>query len=191
MKKIAAVIAAILIVVVSVTSAFAAGLNSYEQSVLANMRTPANMGGNNVYVPSSYLNQAEAHFNTIDMTAAQAGQINAIIGKGRAFLEGTGKKSMKELSSSELSTITSYASQAAAVLGLSAAAGSSDKAGIKIIKKNGEVVVDESGNVIKATGSSDKTVSFVTISVIAALLTGAAATVLFSRKKELSYEEID
>ncbi len=67
MKKLVSAVSVILIIFASFITAFAAGINANEQSVLAQMRTPANMNGNMVYVPSSYVNQAEAHFNTIDM----------------------------------------------------------------------------------------------------------------------------
>ena len=136
----------------SCINAFAAGINSYEQSVLAQMRTPANMNGNMVYVPDSYVNQAEAQFNTIEMTSQQASEINSIISQGRSFLEGTGKSSMKELTPAEKRQILSYASAAAGVLNLTAAAGS-DASQVKIMDSDGNVIVDESGAVIKTTGS--------------------------------------
>ena len=168
MKRFIAVIAAAAIVVFSTLTAFAAGLNASEQSVLSNMRTPANMKGNSVYVPSSYINQAEAYFNTIDMTSDQASRINGIIGQGRSFLEGTGKASVGELTSSQKQTLLGYASAAAGVLKMSAAAGS-DTSKVKIISKNGSVVVDDSGNVIKATGSESHLISIVLISVLGVL----------------------
>lgn len=168
MKKIVAIIAAVAIVAFSTVTAFAAGLNASEQSVLSNMRSPANMKGNSVYVPASYINQAESYFNTIDMTADQAGRINGLISQGRSFLEGTGKSSVSELTSAEKQTLLGYASAAAGVLKMSAAAGS-DKSKVKIITKSGSVVVDDSGNVIKATGTESQLLSIVLISVLGGL----------------------
>lgn len=168
MKKIVAIIAAVAIVAFSTVTAFAAGLNASEQSVLSNMRSPANMKGNSVYVPASYINQAESYFNTIDMTADQAGRINGLISQGRSFLEGTGKASVSELTSAEKQTLLGYASAAAGVLKMSAAAGS-DKSKVKIISKSGSVVVDDSGNVIKATGTESQLLSIVLISVLGGL----------------------
>lgn len=184
MKKTLCLLVAFILMAISVMPAFAAGINGNEQSVLAQMRTPANMKGNMVYVPASYVNQAEAHFNTIDMTSSQASEINGIISQGRTFLEKTGKASIKDLTGSEKKTMLQYASAAAAVLNLSAAAGS-DAAKVKVIDKNGNVIVDDSGNVIKTTGAQstvDSTTVFafiLTLSVIAAALCG---TITVSKK---------
>ena len=193
MKHIAAVLAAVLIICASCMSVFAAGINAAEQSVLANMNTPANMNGNSVYVPANYLNQAEAHFNTIEMTDAQASEINGYISAGRSFLEGTGKSSMQELSSDEVKTIISYANSAAGVLNLSAAG---DENSVKVIDDDGEVVMDDSGNIIKATGGSeeaalpaDYTTTYVICAILAVLLFGCV-TYTVIRRRALQYEEV-
>ncbi len=188
MKKFFAVCAAVAIAAISCMPAFAAGLNSAEQSVLASMRTPANMNGNSVYVPASYINQAEAHFNTIDMTDAQASEINGIIATGRSFLESTGKSSVSQLTSAEFSTIAGYASAAAAVLDMSVPVGTGDDGKVKIVNKNGEVVIDESNNIIKPTGSELDLTPVLALSVTAGImLTASAAGVL--AKKALKNEE--
>ncbi len=188
MKKVIALLAVVLIAVLSCTSVFAAGLNSSEQSVLSNMRTPANMKGNSVYVPSSYINQAEARFNTIDMTSDQASKINGLINQGRSFLQSTGKDSIKKLTSSQLNTLMGYASQAAAVLDVKVPAGA-DTENLKIINSAGEVIIDDDGNVIKATGAQPEfnLVPFM-VSVAATLLVLCAAGVIV-RRKALQYEK--
>lgn len=190
MKKVIALLAVVLIAALSCTSVFAAGLNSSEQSVLNNLRTPANMKGNTVYVPSSYINQAEARFNTMDMTADQASQINGIINSGRAFLEGTGKKSIKELSSSQLNTLMGYASRAAAVLDVTVPAGA-DTDNLKIINGSGEVLIDDDGNIIKATGAeAEFDLMPVILCALSTLLVLSAAGVIV-RKKALQYEKAE
>lgn len=189
MKKLFALLASALIICLSCSSAFAAGINSSEASVLSNMRTPADMNGNKVYVPASYINQAEAHFNTIDMTAAQAAKINGIISQGRSFLASTGKSSVKELSASERKTLINYASSAAAVLSLSAAAGSDQKS-VKVITKSGDVVVDESNNVIKTTGTEFNPLPYIAASALAVLLVFSVTGIILSNKKTVEYEEI-
>lgn len=187
-KRIIAVAFAIIIAGFSSTAVFAAGINSSEASVLSNMRTPANMKGNNVYVPASYINQAESYFNTIDMTSQQASKINSIIGQARAFLAATGKSSVKELSTSERKTLMNYANAAANVLRLSAAAGSDGK-NIKIITKSGKPVVDDSTQVIKPTGAESNFIMYVSSLVIVTLFFGCSAGVILSRKKSFKYEE--
>lgn len=188
MKKLIICLITIIIVCFSFTTAFAAGINSSEASVLRNMRSPADMNGNKVYVPASYINQAEANFNTIDMTPAQAGRINSIIGQARAFLKGTGKSKVSELSSSERQKLMNYASAAASVLKLSAAAGSNTK-NVKIISKSGGVVVDDSNNVIKTTGQQESPVVFITVSALAVLFISASSFIIISSKKASAYEK--
>lgn len=190
MKKFMAAVVAVIIACFSCLAVSAAGINSAETSVLSNMRTPANMKGNNVYVPASYINQAESYFNTIDMTSAQANKINSIINQGRSFLQATGKSSIKELSAAERKTLLNYASSAAAVLNMSAAAGSDGK-NIKIITKNGSVVVDDSTKVIKATGAETHFTIYVTVLTVAVLLFACSAGVILSRKKNYIYEETE
>lgn len=153
MKRLFCCLIAMVLIVFSCFAVSAAGINSNEQSVLNQMNTPANMNGNMVYVPASYVNQAEAHFNTIDMTDEQAGEINSLISQGRSFLESTGKSSMGELTGAEKKKIIQYASAAAGVLQLTAVGGS-DNSRVKVIGKDGEVIIDDSGSVIKTTGQA-------------------------------------
>ena len=188
MKRIIAIALAIVIACFSTAVVFAAGINSSEASVLGNMRTPANMNGNSVYVPSSYINQAESYFNTIDMTSDQANRINSIINQGRSFLEGTGKSSIKELSASERKTLLNYASAAAKVLNVSAAAGSDGK-NIKIITKDGRTIVDDSTKVIKPTGAEINFSVYIGVLAVAVLAFVCSAGVILSRKKNYNYEE--
>ena len=190
MKRVISVLTAVLIIALSTVAVSAAGLNSGEQSVLSNMRTPANMKGNSVYVPAAYINQAEAYFNTIDMTSDQASRINGIIGQGRSFLEGTGKSGVSELTSSEKQTLLGYASAAAGVLKMSAAAGS-DSTKVKIISKSGDTIVDDSGSVIKATGADSYLPSVIILSVTGVLLILSSAGVILLRKKSYGYEKIE
>ena len=96
MKKISAVIAALLIVVISAVTAFAAGINDNEQKVLDELKTSVEMQGMEMYWPRTYVNQAENYFNTIDMTADQAEQIIAVIRSGKNQLESTGAKNIAE-----------------------------------------------------------------------------------------------
>ncbi len=188
MKRFSAFLLALFMVAILCTTVFAAGINSAEQSVLQNMRTPANMKGNMVYVPVAYINQAEAHFNTIDMTSEQADKINGIINEGRSFLENTGKGSIKDLSASQKRTLLAYASAAADVLKLTAAAFSDDTR-IKITTKDGAVVMDESDNIIKTTGFSSIAVP-ITMGV-SLLITFAAASigVIIIKKREPANEK--
>ena len=110
MKKISAVIAALLIVAISAVTAFAAGINDSEQKVLDELKTSVEMQGTEMYWPRTYVNQAENYFNTIDMTADQAEQIIAVIRSGKNQLESTGAKNIAECTAEQkkelMSTLT-------------------------------------------------------------------------------------
>ena len=187
MKRLLALFAALIIFSVSCFPVFAAGINSAEQSVLGNMNTPADMNGNPVYVPASYINQAEAHFNTIDMTDAQASEINGLINSGRALLENSGKSKIQDLSSDEKQQLLSYASQAAGVLDLAVPLGV-DLTHIKITNKDGEVIVDESESVIKTTGGESPIFLYVEFAIIAAALVLSCIGAIILKKKADCYE---
>ena len=110
MKKISAIIAALLIVAISAVTAFAAGINDSEQKVLDELKTSVEMQGTEMYWPRTYVNQAENYFNTIDMTADQAEQIIAVIRSGKNQLESTGAKNIAECTAEQkkelMSTLT-------------------------------------------------------------------------------------
>ncbi|MEE1105603.1 MAG: hypothetical protein UH083_06565, partial [Ruminococcus sp.] len=63
MKKVSVILAALLLVAVSVVSAFAAGINDSEQKVLDELKTSVKMQGTDMYWPDSCVNQAENYFN--------------------------------------------------------------------------------------------------------------------------------
>lgn len=188
MKKLLTVFIAVSFALLFSVQAFAAGINTAEQSVLANMRTPADLNGKKVYVPDAYVNQAEAHFNTIDMTEEQADAINSNINAGRAFLEGTGKSSIKELSSSEKQTLLSYASAAAKVLDLVTPAGV-DGDRVKIITADGDIVMDETEDIIKTTGFGDSSTVFISLGLGGILLLSSTALLITLRKRQRQYEK--
>ena len=110
MKKISAIIVALLIVAISAVTAFAAGINDNEQKVLDELKTSVEMQGTEMYWPRTYVNQAENYFNTIDMTADQAEQIIAVIRSGKNQLESTGAKNIAECTAEQkkelMSTLT-------------------------------------------------------------------------------------
>ena len=96
MKKLASIFVALLLVAVSVVSAFAADINANEKKVLDELKTSVKMQGKDMYWPDSFVNQAENYFNTIDMTAEQADEIIAVIKSGKTQLEATGAKNIAD-----------------------------------------------------------------------------------------------
>ena len=90
MKKVVSIFAALLLVAISVVSAFAADVNANEKKVLDELKTSVKMQGTDMYWPDAFVNQAENYFNTIDMTAEQADKILEVIKFGKSQLEATG-----------------------------------------------------------------------------------------------------
>ena len=202
MKKISAVIAALLIVAISAVTAFAAGINDSEQKVLDELKTSVEMQGTEMYWPRTYVNQAENYFNTIDMTADQAEQIIAVIRSGKNQLESTGAKNIAECTAEQkkelMSTLTKVMEP---VNGTASFDNISGEVALKA--ENGEVIfkavptlvandggksVDingkiTDGGVIKITGGSADMLAIVLIS--AAAVSVIACGVLFAVRKRI------
>lgn len=83
-------------------SAFAAGINSAEQKILDELRTSADMEGNDKYLPVSYINQAENYFNTIEISDADADTIISKIESTKTFLTGTGAVNYDALTDAQI-----------------------------------------------------------------------------------------
>ena len=202
MKKISAVIAALLIVAISAVTAFAAGINDSEQKVLDELKTSVEMQGTEMYWPRTYVNQAENYFNTIDMTADQAEQIIAVIRSGKNQLESTGAKNIAECTAEQkkelMSTLTKVMEP---VNGTASFDNISGEVALKaengevifkavptLVTKDGGKSVDingkiTDGGVIKITGGSADMLAIVLIS--AAAVSVIACGVLFAVRKRI------
>ena len=198
MKKLSAIIIALLLVAVSAVSAFAAGINDNEKKVLDELKTSVKMQGTDMYWPDSYVNQAENYFNTIDLTGDQADQIISVIKSGKTQLEATGAKNIADLTNAQKKELFTTLGKVMAPVNGTA---SHDKDEITLKDANGEVIfkavptlvskdggksVDVNGKttdggVIKTTGASANTVVFVVVG--AAVLLALAGGVFFVIKK--------
>ena len=101
MKKVVSIFAALLLVAISVVSAFAADVNANEKKVLDELKTSVKMQGTDMYWPDAFVNQAENYFNTIDMTAEQADKILEVIKFGKSQLEATGAKNIADCTTAQ------------------------------------------------------------------------------------------
>ena len=202
MKKISAVIAALLIVAISAVTAFAAGINDSEQKVLDELKTSVEMQGTEMYWPRTYVNQAENYFNTIDMTADQAEQIIAVIRSGKNQLESTGAKNIAECTAEQkkelMSTLTKVMEPVNGTASFDNISGEVTlkaengevifKAVPTLVAKDGGKSVDingkiTDGGVIKITGGSADMLAIVLIS--AAAVSVIACGVLFAVRKRI------
>ena len=190
MKKLSAIVVAILLVAVSAVSAFAAGINDNEQKVLTELKTNVKMQGTDMYWPDSFVNQAENYFNTIDMTDEQADQIIAVIKSGKTQLEATGAKNIADCTTEQKKELFTTLGKVMAPVGGTA---THVKDEITLKDANGEVIfkavptlVEKGSNTGKdvngkTTGASANTVVFVVVG--AAALMVIAGGVFFVIKK--------
>ena len=86
MKKLSAILVALILAATTAVTAFAAGINSNEQAVLDELKTSVTMKDGEMYIPTEYVNQAENYFNVIEMTAEEKDEILAITKDSKAFL---------------------------------------------------------------------------------------------------------
>ena len=195
MKKLASIFVALLLVAVSVVSAFAADINANEKKVLDELKTSVKMQGKDMYLPDSFVNQAENYFNTIDMTAEQADEFIAVIKSGKTQLEATGAKNIADCTKTQKKELFVTLGKVMAIVG-----GTATHAGdeITLKDKNGEVIFKAvptlvskdggksngkttDGGVIKTTGASANTMVFVVVGAFAVL--AIAGGVFFVVKK--------
>ena len=200
MKKISAIIVALLIVAISAVTAFAAGINDNEQKVLDELKTSVEMQGVEMNWPAAYVNQAENYFNTIDMTSDQAEQIIAVIRSGKTQLESTGAKNIAECTAeqkkelmSSLTKVMEPVDGTASFDNVSGEVALKSESGEVIFKavptlvaKDGGKSVDVNGKttdggVIKITGASADMLSFILIG--AAAVSVIAGGVFFAVRK--------
>ena len=201
MKKLSAIVVAILLVAVSAVSAFAAGINDNEQKVLTELKTSVKMQGTDMYWPDSFVNQAENYFNTIDMTADQADQILAVIKTGKTQLEATGAKNIGDCTTAQKKELMTTVRNVMAPVNGTA---SYDKTTGEITLKSesGEVIfkavptlVEKGGNsgkdvngkttdggVVKTTGASANVMTFVIIGAAAVLVIAGGAFFVIKKR---------
>ena len=201
MKKLSAIIVALLLVAVSAVSAFAAGINDNEQKVLDELKTSVKMQGKDMYWPDAFVNQAENFVNTIDMTADQADQILAVIKTGKTQLEATGAKNIGDCTTAQKKELMTTVRNVMAPVNGTA---SYDKTTGEITLKSesGEVIfkavptlVEKGGNsgkdvngkttdggVVKTTGASANVMTFVIIGAAAVLVIAGGAFFVIKKR---------
>ena len=200
MKKVVSIFAALLLVAISVVSAFAADVNANEKKVLDELKTSVKMQGTDMYWPDAFVNQAENYFNTIDMTAEQADKILEVIKFGKSQLEATGAKNIADCTTAQkkelMATLVKVMAPVNGTASYDKATGEitlkSEKGEVifkavpTLVAKGGGMSVDVNGKttdggVIKTTGASANTMVFVVVGAAAVL--AIAGGVFFVVKK--------
>lgn len=201
MKKLSAIFVALLLVAVSAVSAFAAGINDNEQKVLDELKTSVKMQGTEMYLPEAYVNQAENFFNTIDMTEDQADKVLSVIKSGKTQLEATGAKNIADCTTAQKKELMTTLKNVMAPVNGTA---SYDKTTGEITLKSesGEVIFKAvptlvekgsskgedvngktiDGGVVKTTGASANTMTFVIIGAAAVLVIAGGAFFVIKKR---------
>lgn len=201
MKKLSAIFVALLLVAVSAVSAFAAGINDNEQKVLDELKTSVKMQGTEMYLPEAYVNQAENFFNTIDMTEDQADKVLSAIKSGKTQLEATGAKNIADCTTAQKKELMTTLKNVMAPVNGTA---SYDKTTGEITLKSesGEVIFKAvptlvekgsskgedvngkttDGGVVKTTGASANTMTFVIIGAAAVLVIAGGAFFVIKKR---------
>lgn len=192
MKKVAALLIALLLMTTTAVTAFAAGINSSEQAVLDELSTSITMQGSKMTIPTEYVNQAENYFNTIDMTSAESDSIISVIKEGKTFLENSGATNISGLSFSQKQELLGYGNKVVGVLGMTMSYDQTSKK-LTILAKDGSVAFAASpyltkngtvsdNNVIKTTGAAFNFNMLAVVGGVAVVLTAAGAVYLVKAK---------
>lgn len=118
MKKFAAVLLAMILVVALAVSVSAAGINESEQKVLDELSSKVEIGNGYYMIPTEYVNQAENYFNTIDMTPQQADEIIGYIQQGEKIMIDNAATGFNMLTYEQKIEIMELGQKAVGVLGM-------------------------------------------------------------------------
>lgn len=194
MKKLSAMLVALILVAATAFTAFAAGINDSEQAVLDELKTSVKMNGSEMVIPSEFVNQAENYFNTIDMTADESSQIIAVLKKGESFLENSGASNIADLTFAQKQTLLAYGKEGVGVLGMTMSYDTSTKT-LTIYDANGKVAFSavptlskvgqvKDGSTIKTTGVVADFSGVAAVSAVALIMVAGGAFYLVKTKKE-------
>lgn len=181
MKKICAILIALVLLIVPMTlSVSAAGdINANEQKVITAISEKVTIEGKTFKIPSEYITQASNYFKTIDMTEAQATEILGYLKEGKEIIV-----AQKLTSTTNLDTLSAATKQEILELGKKAAAAAGAVLtfdGEKVVIKNaaGQEVFNAAA-VVKQTGVE---VDFTSIAIIAASVVALLAAAIVVAKK--------
>lgn len=190
MKKLSAILIALVLVAATAVTAFAAGINSSEQAVLDELKTSKD---GEMVIPTEYVNQAENYFNTIEMTEAQSKDIIAIIEDGKKFLANSGASNISDLTFAQKQELLGYGKKVVGVLDMTMSYDKTTKK-LTIFDPNGEVAfsatpyLTKTGaiaeNPIKTTGSDINYFGFIALGAAAVVLVAGGTMFVVKTKKE-------
>lgn len=194
MKKITTIMTSMIMAVVLAVSVSAAGINSYEQSILDLLKTKVDLGSGQTYsIPANYIVQAENYFQQADVTKEQADTINGYINEGINLLKSRssvitakgGVFHLKDLTAEDKTTILNLGKKACETVGLKL---TYDGKNVVITDANDSSKVYFSNSpIIKVTGEEGNSVhaGAAAAGVAAVVVLAVAGVYAYSRKNKL------
>lgn len=153
MKKISALLIALVLSAVATVSTSAAGINDAEQAVLDELKTSVNMKGSTMVISDDYVNQAKNYFNTIEMTDDESKEIIATIKEGKTFLENSNAANILDLTYSQKKDLLGYGKKAVGVIDMTMSFDKTTKT-LTIKDANGNVAFSAVPKLVSKDGSS-------------------------------------
>jgi hypothetical protein len=194
MKRVFAIVVSAVLIALSSVSAFAAGINQYEQQVLDELATTVQLSNGVAAVPEEYINQARNYFNTIDLTASQAFEIIALIEEGKSIIADSGAATLSDLTDDQKSQVLDKVDKIMDIVNLTF---TYDKASSTYTATDSEndvafsasPSVSEDGTwtdkgVVKTTGASVDYTALAVTGCVVALVAVSSAVVVIKNKKE-------
>ncbi len=205
MKKVTAILVALMLVAMTAVTAFAAGINAAEKAVLDELSTSVTMQGKEMSISADFINQTENYFNTIEMTDDESAQIIAIIKEGKNFLANSGASNIADLTYAQKEQLLGYGQSAVGVLGMTMSFDKTSKT-LTIYAPDGSVAFSAvptlvsgsgngsssnngstgvvNGNTIKTTGADVNFSGIIVVSAVAVLFMAGGALYLVKSRKE-------
>ncbi len=193
MKKLSAILIAMIMVAATAVTAFAAGINENEKAVLDELKTSVTMADGEMVIPAEYVNQAENYFNTIEMTEDESKAIVDVIEEGKSFLEKSGASNIKDLKFEQKKELLALGEKAVDIIDMTMSYDKPSKT-LTIYAPDGEVAFSAvpyltkkgelaDNGVIKDTGAADVATGFVAVGAVAAVLVAGGALYLVKKKE--------
>ena len=184
MKKICAIVLALVLLIVPMTvSVSAAGdLNANEQKILAEFRKEVKIGDKTFAIPAEYVTQAENYYKTIDINDADAAKILDYIKQGEDIIVAqkiTSTTDLKVLKGEVTSKLLDLGKKAVALTG---GVLTYDGKNVTITNAAGQVVFS-AAPIVKQTGEQVDFTAIIIAAVALVALFGAAVVV--AKKKAL------
>ncbi len=147
MKKLACLLVAAVLLVVSMVPAFASGINEYEKKLMDYVETAYVVDGVTITAGPEFTTMLENVLTTVDLTEAQYNEIMDVLDEALAFVKAKGLTEIEDISKTgSTKALLDYANRALGVVGYSVSTKGSlsdaDHGLLIITDANGKVVAE-------------------------------------------------